>query len=97
MPFFMYNEKVGVGAPCKRDFPRWQTVYGYLRLWQKMGIWQQVHDQLREQVRQAVDKAAGPSAAIIDSLSVKTTEKRGKSTVTTSAKHVKGRKRFARF
>ena len=33
------------------DFPPWQTVYGYLRLWQKLWIWQQVHDALRTQLR----------------------------------------------
>lgn len=60
------------------DFPPWQTVYNYLRHWQRLGIWQQVHNQLREQVRQSVGKTAQPSAGIIDSQSVKTTEKRGK-------------------
>jgi len=58
------------------DFPPWQTVYNYLRHWQRMGVWQQMHDQLREQVRQMVGKA------MLDSQSVKTTEKRGRSTAT---------------
>lgn len=57
------------------DFPPWQTVYNYLRHWQKLGIWQQVHDQLRTQVRQAMGKREQASAAILDSQSVKTTEK----------------------
>ncbi len=38
------------------DFPPWPTVYGYLRLWQKWGIWQQVHDSLRRQLREEVGK-----------------------------------------
>ncbi len=39
-------------------------------------IWQQVHDSLREPMRQGVGKTAQPSAASLDSQSVKTTEKR---------------------
>ncbi len=62
------------------DFSPWQTVYGYMRLWQKLGIWQQVHDALRTQLRQAVGKKPQATAGIIDSQSVKTTEKRGRST-----------------
>jgi transposase len=65
------------------DFPAWQTVYGYLRLWQKLGIWQQVHDALRMQLRQAVGKKSQATAAILDSQSVKTAEKRGRSTALT--------------
>lgn len=61
------------------DFPAWQTVYGDLRLWQQLGIWQQVHDALRVQLRQAVGKHPQATAGIIDSQSVKTTEKRGRS------------------
>lgn len=64
------------------DFPPWQTVYNYLRHWQRLGIWQQIQDGLREQVRQAVGKTAQASAGIIDSQSVKTTEKKGKFTAT---------------
>lgn len=65
------------------DFPAWQTVYGYLRLWQKLGIWQQVHDALRMQLRQAVGKKSQATAAILDSQSVKTAETRGRSTALT--------------
>ncbi len=72
------------------DFPPWQTVYNYLRHWQRLGIWQQIHDQLREQVRQAVGKATQPSAGIIDSQSVKTTEKKGKCTATMQQRKSKG-------
>lgn len=64
------------------DFPPWQTVYNYLRHWQRLGVWQQIHDQLREQVRQMVGKNVEASAAMLDSQSVKTTEKRGMSTAT---------------
>lgn len=64
------------------DLPPWQTVYNYFRYWQKLGIWQQIHTLLREQVRVSMNKSNMPTAGIIDSQSVKTTEKRGKSTVT---------------
>jgi transposase len=72
------------------DFPPWQTVYNYLRHWQKLGLWQQVHDQLRTQVRQIMGKQEQASAAILDSQSVKTTEKRGKSTAMMQRKRLKG-------
>ena len=62
------------------DFPPWQTVYGYLRRWQQWGIWQRVHDSLRRQLREKMGKKPQASAAILDSQSVKTTEKRGRST-----------------
>lgn len=63
------------------DFPPWQTVYKYLRHWQRLGVWQQIHDQLRTQVRQVVGKTGQAGAGVLDSQSVKTTEKRGNSTV----------------
>ena len=72
------------------DFPAWQTVYGYLRLWQKLGIWQRLHDCLRTQLREAVGKKLQASAGIIDSQSVKTTEKRGRFTALMSPSKPKG-------
>lgn len=77
-----------LGAP--HDLPPWQTVYNYFRFWRQLGLWQQVHDQLRGQVRQALDKAEQPSAGIIDSQSVKTTEKRGRSMAMTGQNGSKG-------
>ena len=74
--FYMQREGCSWrGLP--HDFPAWQTVSNYLRHWQRLGIWQQIHDQLRERVRQAVDKHAQATAGVIDSQSVKTTEKKG--------------------
>lgn len=61
-----------------KDLPPWQTVYKYFRRWQRLGVWQQLHTQLRQQVRQAAGKASQPTAAIVDSQSVKTTEKKGR-------------------
>jgi len=57
-----------------KDFPKWSTVYGVYRKWTKEGTWQQINDKLREEVRQAEGKSPTPTAAIIDSQSVRTAE-----------------------
>ena len=59
------------------DFPAWQTVYGYFRQWKRDGIWEAMNDALRETLRLQAGREAQPSAAIIDSQSVKTTETKG--------------------
>lgn len=64
------------------DLPPWQTVYHYFRLWRLDGTWERIHDALREQARQAAGRAAQPSAGIVDSQSVKTTEKGGTAATT---------------
>jgi putative transposase len=67
------------------DFPPWQIVYQYFWRWRNDGTWQLMHDLLRGDVRVAAGKRRQPSAGIIASQSVKTTEKGG-STATTSLK-----------
>jgi putative transposase len=59
------------------DLPPWRTVYHYFWVWRRTGAWQRIHDKLREQVRKAAGRNTNPSAAILDSQSVRTSEAGG--------------------
>jgi putative transposase len=67
------------------DFPPWSTVWSYFRTWRNDGTWERIHTALREQTRLKQGRQSTPSAAIIDSQSVKTSQKGG-SAATTAAK-----------
>ncbi len=59
------------------DFPPWQTVYGYFRLWVKLGIWEKINQTLVREVRKAEGREEEPSLIIIDSPAVKLGQKGG--------------------
>lgn len=59
------------------DFPQWQTVYGYFRLWVRLGVWEAINQALVGEVRRAEGRAEQPSLGIIDSQSVRLGEKGG--------------------
>src|SRR4051812_12916540 len=59
------------------EFPPWKSVYGYFAAWKKDGTLDRLHDELRGDLRRAEGKQRQPTAAILDSQSVKTTEKGG--------------------
>lgn len=56
------------------DFPNWKTVYTVFWRWRRTGVWKQVNDALREKVRRVAGKKSTPTAAIMDSQSVRTAE-----------------------
>ena len=68
------------------DFPPWKTVYTYFRNWRVDGTWAQIHEALRKKVRRAQGRHPEAGAAVLDSQSVKTTEKGDRAAMTQARK-----------
>jgi len=91
----LYLDRTGCAwryLPC--DFPPWQTVYGYFAAWRDDGTLTRLHDALRAQARVAAGRHHEPTAAGIDSQSVRAADTVPKASQGwDAAKKVNGRKR----
>jgi transposase len=68
----LYLDRAGCAWRYLPDsFPPWPTVYGYFAAWRDDGTLARLHDALRGQVRAAAGRDAEPTAAVIDSQSVR--------------------------
>lgn len=71
-----YRERTGCAwEMLPHDFPPAKTVYEYFNQWSRDGVWERINNELVRRLRVAEGRAEEPSAAIIDSQSVKTVEK----------------------
>ena len=75
------------------NFPKWQSVYHYLRTWKREGVWVRIHDTLRARVRAKEAQHKHPTAGCLDSPSVNPTEVGGPERGFDNGKPVQGRKR----
>jgi transposase len=75
-----------------KEFGPWQTVYGYFRQWSQDWTWTFIHDSLRDWLRKTEGRQVAPTAAIVDSQTVKTPDQAGERGYD-AGKKIKGRKR----
>src|SRR3712207_814380 len=58
-------------AALPAEFPPAKTVYGIFRRWSRAGVWARIHDALRDRARVAAGRQPNPTAAVIDSASIR--------------------------
>jgi len=84
------------GCPWRlvpHDLPDWGALYYYFRKWRKEGVWDQILEALHRQKRKKQGRDEEPSAAVIDSQSIKTSAVRGAEKGFDMGKRIWGRKR----
>ena len=77
-----------------QEFPPWKTVYTYLRKWKSQNLFEKINHCLRKRLRKLMNRNEDPTAAIIDSQSVKTTEKGGLKVMTGQKKSMDAKDTF---
>ena len=76
-----------------KDYPPKSTVFDYFSAWRQRGLWVERNDRLRVKVRVADGRKPSPTAAILDSQSVKGAEQGGDAIGYDAGKKIGGRKR----
>lgn len=93
MPFSTCNV-LGINGKCTpSDLPPYTTVYGYFQKWQRKGIWQLLHDQVRHQLRQDLGRDKQSTEANCRFSVGQNNGKKGEVYGFDGGKKVKGRKR----
>ncbi len=59
------------------DLPAWATIYSQVRRWKNAGVWQKIHDSIREESRIEAGRPTEPSAGALDSQTVKSADHAG--------------------
>ena len=72
----LYQARTGCSwRSLPHEFPPWVVVWDHFRRWRDNGTLERIHSALRTQDRHRSARPVSPSAAILDSQSIKTTEK----------------------
>ena len=84
------------GCPWRllpNDFPAWKSVYHHFHVWSRSGMWEKLHAMLCQWIRELMGRKRRPTAAVIDSQTVRSAG-HGGPVGYDAAKKTKGRKRF---